>query len=116
MRKHFWLTNMTDRIVSLPDLCVSINPYKSINLLDKKHYKYTLDQLEKSLESGSIFKKRGKVSLRKVPPYIEKKQILITENPVLPSKERSIVPSNDVQYEELNVSDEDFANENSNLI
>ena len=116
MREHFWLTNMTNRIISLPDLCVSIKPYSSVNLLDKKHYKYSVEELEKSLESGSIYKKRDKIALRKIPPQTEKKQILITENPSFPLKERSIVPSNEVQYEELNVSDEDFANENSELI
>lgn len=102
----FWITNISKYNVSIYDLNLTIKAFSSVNLLDNKHYSYTLEQLEKSLLSGSLFKKRDKLTKRKSAPILrlEKKEII--EDAVLPDRKRSIFENKDSKYEELNVFDE----------
>lgn len=109
----FWLTNFSGMNVSLTDLNLTVKAYSSVNLLDKKHYQYTLEQLEKSAESGSIFKKKGKLIVRKIAPEVLKANIPLTRETFIPTRERSTLAIKEEHYEELNVSDEDFAKENA---
>lgn len=107
---QFWVTNISNRDVSLSDLGLSIPAFKTVNLLDKRHYNFSLEELELSEKSGSIFRKKSKIKKRKVPPTIEKKQILEVDfNAVVPSRRRSIVKIEEVYYEELDISDDAFA-------
>jgi len=100
--------------VSLYDLNLTIRAFTSINLLNG-HYNLTLEQLNKSVESGSIFKKRNKIVKRSVPPTLIKFNVVdITENNI-PKKARSVLEIKQEKYEELSMSDEDFANENADL-
>ena len=112
----FWVTNTCNRNVVLSDLNLTIRAYSSVNLLDSKHYYYTLEQLEKSAASGSLFRKRRIISVRKVEPEIIKNKKNINNENYLSSRQRSILDIKEENYEELNVSDEDFAKENSDLI
>lgn len=108
MRKHFWITNISNRNITLPDLNVTIKAYSSINLLDKKHYSYTIDELENSLTKGSIFKKRKIIFLRKNPPEMIKANIPLSSETYIPSRERSVISIKETKYEELSMSDEEF--------
>jgi hypothetical protein len=110
---HFWVTNTSNHDVSLGDLYLTIKSYKSVNLLDSKHYHYSWEQIYKSFSSGSIFKKRNKIVARKNPPYIAKKTLVLDRNSVLPSREKSIFEIKQENYEELSLSDEQFAAENA---
>lgn len=112
----FWLTNFSNRNISLADLNLTIKAYGSINLLDKKHYKYTLEELKKSEESGSIFKKRDKLTIRKVAPTIIVPNLPLLSETFIQSRERSIFIIKEDNYEELNVSDEEFAKDNADII
>jgi hypothetical protein len=113
----FWLTNISDRNVSLSDLNLTINAFTSVNLLDKKHYKYTLEQLEKSVKEGSVFKKRNKIVKRNLAPEQTKKyNISINKEEVIPSRERSLFTIKETNYDELNVSDEQFAKDNIEIV
>ena len=116
----FWVTNISDRNVSLSDLALTINSFTTVNLLDSKHYQYTQEQLEKSATSGSLFKKRNKIVVRKVAPFItqnndpnSKKFIPCTRDASIPDRARSVLILKEEQYEELNTSDEEFAKENA---
>lgn len=109
----FWLTNISKRNVSLADLNLTIKSFSSVNLLDKRHYAYTLEQLEKSVSSGSVFKKRDKIVVRILAPEVTKKNMIIDRDTSIPSRERSIYSIKQENYEELNVSDEDFAKDNA---
>lgn len=118
----FWLTNISNRNVSLADLNLTIKAFSSINLMDNRHYSYTIEQLKKSAESGSIYKKRDKVVVRKVPPEISKKTfIIINRDASIPNKARSLYSIKEERYEELEViedqkkSDEKFAAENADI-
>jgi len=91
--------------------------------MDTKHYKYTLEQLRKSAESGSLFLKKDKIFVRKDrPDVVESKYIDImavdmapplNRETTIPSRERSVLAIKEEKYEELNISDEEFANENA---
>lgn len=112
--ESFWITNISKRIVSLADLALSIQPMSSMNLLDKKHHYLTKEQLIKSATSGSLFAKRDKVVVRRVPPGVKKKDLIpFQENAVFPTHQRSVVEVENVKYEELSLTDDDFAKENA---
>lgn len=113
--KEFWVTNLSNRDVSLADLNLTIRAFTSVNLLGRRYY-YTLEQLEKSVASGSIFKKRDKIVKRLVPPQFIKMNVVDMSDANMPSRERSILDVKEEKYEELMVSDEDFAKENADLV
>ncbi len=112
----FWVTNISPMNVSLADLALTIKAYSSVNLLDMRHYQYTQEQLQKSFESGSIFKKRDKIVVRKIAPEILKANVPLTRETFIPTRERSTLVIKEENYEELNVSDEDFAKENADIV
>ena len=111
----FWLTNISNRNVSLTDLNLTIKAYSSINLLDKKHYQYTSEQLENSSRSGSIFKKSNKLAVRKVAPKVIQPNMPFDMETYIPSRERSLYNIKEEKYEELTLSDEDFAKESADI-
>lgn len=121
---YFWVTNMSPRNVTLADLALNIKAYSTVNLLDQRHYKYTLEQLLKSQASGSLFKKRDRVVVRDIPPPDpdKKSKIPFIESAVLPTRQRSLYKIEDQEYEELMVTEEDqkkqdeiYAKENADL-
>jgi len=108
----FWVTNISNRNVSLADLNLTIKAFSSVNLLDSKHYYYTIEQLEKSKLEGSIFNKRNKIKVREVAPEIIKMNIPFNSETFIPTRERSVLEIKHINYEELDMSDVDFAEEN----
>jgi hypothetical protein len=114
-KQDFWVTNISDRNVSLADLNLTIKAYTSVNLLDSKHYYYTLEQVIKSVQIGSISKKQDKIVVRKNAPEIVKNSIQFDMNSVIPSRERSVLNIKEERYEELNISDEQFAEESAEI-
>jgi hypothetical protein len=113
MKQVFWITNISNRNVSLTDLALTIKALSSVNLLDNKHYNYSLEQLQKSASSGSLSKKRDKLVVRQLAPTIIKKNIIFDRESMIPTRERSLYSIKEEHYEELAVSDEDFAKENA---
>jgi len=110
----FWITNISKRVVSLGDLALHIQPMTSMNLLDKRHHYYTEEQLIKSATSGSLFAKSDKVVVRQVPPGVKKKDVIpFQEDAIFPTHQRSSVEVENIKYEELNLSDDDFAKDNA---
>jgi hypothetical protein len=119
----FWITNMSPMNVTLADLALNIKAFSTVNLLDKKHYGYTLEQLMKSKESGSLFKKRDKIAVRDVPPpRPDKEKMPFAQSSFFPDRARSLYIIDETEYEELQVSEEDqkkqdelYAMENADL-
>lgn len=114
-KKHeFWVVNISDRNVCLGDLAITIPAHTSMNLLGKKA-QHTLEQLEASAASGSIFAKSNKIRVRNVPPQIiVKPGIQLGRDPRLGQK-RSLVEIVETRYEELDFSDEQFVAELAGL-
>lgn len=99
---EFWVTNGSPRNVTLADLALNIKAFTTVNLLDKRHYKYTLEQLNKSKESGSIYTKRAFIKVRDVPPPApEKRKIPFVESAVIPTRQRSTYKIDDTEYNEI---------------
>lgn len=121
--RAFWVSNMSPRNVTLADLALNIKAFSTVNLLDTRHYKYTIEQLLKSKESGSLFNKRDKISVRDVPPPDpEKNKVPIVYGSIIPDRTRSLFNIKEEDYEELKVSEEDqkkqdeiYAQENADL-
>jgi hypothetical protein len=115
MSQEFWITNISNRNVSLADLNLTVNAYCSINLLDKKHYYYTAEQIEKSVNNGSIFRKRDKIIIRKFAPTFTKANLPYIKEAYIPSRGKSVLNIKEEKYEELNISDEQFAENSTDL-
>src|SRR3990167_9030865 len=112
----FWLTNVSRKNVCLSDLAITIPAKRSMNLLDPKHFTYTLEQLEQSAASGSIFIKRDKIKVRNVAPDVVVKPGIYVLNESRGTKPRSLLQIVEKRYEELNVSDEKFDEEFAAII
>lgn len=104
--------------VCLRDLNLTVKAQSHANLLDEKHYNYTLEQLQKSAESGSIFRKSDKIKVRKIPPeYVQDRVRMVREsldkakNPLF-----SRVVINETHIEELLETEDELANDIANLI
>jgi hypothetical protein len=114
--EQFWVTNISNMDVSLADLALSIPARKTVNLLDRRHYSFTIEQLEISHASGSLFAKNKKIKKRKIPPVTETRQMVEVDfNAVVPSRRRSIVKIEHIQYDELELSDDLFAEQTADL-
>lgn len=116
IEESFWITNKSNMGVSLADLSLTVQPYTSINLLDKKHYYYNKEQLEKSATSGSIYKKRDKIKVRQVAPEINKPHYILTAQSMIQTKKRSVLEVKYEQYEELIIKDEVLAEEHADMV
>lgn len=117
---YFWVTNMCNRNVSLADLNLTIPAYRSVNLLDKKHYSYNLEQLKKSQQKGSLFAKRNIISVRQIAPLIVKSEMPFLKESYMPTREKSVLEIKEEHYEELEATEtdqkkkeEEFAKENA---
>src|SRR6185437_12032943 len=100
--KSFWITNISKRNVSLGDLNLTVPAFSSINLLDKRHYHLTEEQLLNSAKSGSLYVKRSMVVVRKVPPYDDrfKKHVQLSVD-LMPRRDKSVFELKTEKFEEL---------------
>jgi hypothetical protein len=106
--RTFWVTNISDRNVTVSDLYISIPAGSSVNLLDQKHYSFTEGQLLSSQQSGSLFRKQHLLAVRKFPPQmVPLVQIKIDPNAVIPTRTISTYEIKQQYYEELDIKDED---------
>jgi hypothetical protein len=119
---EFWVTNICKRNVCLRDLRITIPARRSWNLLDKRHFHFTEEELIKSAESGSIFKKQHIIKVRKVAPEVPVKPgIYICEAPLFVKKlsqQALVVLEPEPVYEDLELNfekEEEFADEISDI-
>lgn len=132
---EFWITNISKRDITLHDLGITIRARTSINLLNKRHYNLTPEQLEKSEKEGSLFQKNKFIIKRINPPTLNsltfkvavdhdaidffnatKNPNLVDHNAVIPSRARSVYEIKQENYEELIVSDEQFAEDYADTV
>jgi len=110
----FWITNITKKAHHLPDIGVLIYPMRSWNLLDRRHYQLTREQLEKSQASGSLFSKKNAVVVRQMAPNPDAPlYIPFKKDAIYPSKQRSSLELENIKYEELDVPDDVYAADNA---
>ena len=88
----------------MSDLRLTIRKGESRNLLDSRHYSYSLEAVQKSAESGSIHAKSNVIKVREVRPQpVMKSGIYVAKygrlSPGLRHKVEIVIP----MYEELDV-------------
>lgn len=112
--EEFWITNISRKAVHLADIGVIIYPMRSINLLDSKHYNITKEQLDNSRVKGSLFARSNMVVVRAVAPEAAAKKYLpFKDDAIFPTKQRSAVEIENIKYEELDLPDDTYAEENA---
>jgi hypothetical protein len=97
--------------ISLADLRLTLRSGRSVNLLDKDHYSYTLEQLQESAKSGSIHKKSYAVKIREVAPRPKTHRVDIQNKRAVLKPARNKVEVEKKYYEELDFDDERAAEE-----
>jgi hypothetical protein len=96
--KELWATNLTNTDINLNDLQIHIPSFKSVNLLRKRGI--TLQQIEKSILSGSLSKKHNSIFLNTNRPIKSLPPIEISKSkPEI--KEKTMVSITEDIYEEL---------------
>ncbi len=106
-RQEFWVTNFSLRNVTLADLAINIKTFSTVNLLDKRHYHLTIEQLTASMTSGSLFKKRNKLIIRQsAPPPVIPDKIPMLMQTVIPSRGTSVLEIEHKEYDELKIANE----------
>ena len=114
-KKEFWVMNISNRNVCIGDLSICMAPKQIINLLDTKGYSFTEEQLDKSQKSGSLFKKRDKIKkLNEKPKFNTKTTKKKSQIPMMRRRKLSS-KVDEPKYDELLFSDEEFADEMSNI-
>lgn len=107
IKESFWVTNISKMNVSLSDLNLTINAMSTVNLLDSNHYFYSKEQLENSALSGSIFKKRDRLVVRKTPPVKTiKKTMEVSKEPFYRKNRSAVEFVEETKFEELNIADD----------
>lgn len=116
LKQEFWVMNITKKDIALSDLGVIIRAKTTVNLLDHKHYNCTVEQLQKSLENGSLYQKKGSIFKRNTPPILNSDiKIVVDRSAVIPTRARSVYELKQEHYEELSLSDEEFAEQNADV-
>lgn len=124
--EELWITNISRiKDVNISDLCITIKSGKSINLLGttihgRLKYNITKEQIEKSINTGSIYTRRDIIRIRKVPPVIFNIKIDIANTTSLQSSRfaRKRAEIEVPNYPDLDVeesSQEEFAAENADF-
>jgi len=123
-KKHeYWVTNIASKTdVMLADLRLTVRARESRNLLDSRHYSYTIEQLKESAENGSIKAKSKFIKVRDLPPrYAVPTGIFVSKHGRLVPQVRNKVEITDIKYEELDGMgdkqiEEKFAAEDADII
>lgn len=109
---ELWITNISrNHDVSLSDLRLTVRRGQSINLFNKRHFHYTEEQIRKSIESGSIYKKSNFIKIREIPPVIINMRIDIADHRLGIIPLRKFVSLEKVEYEDLDFQDENLSKE-----
>lgn len=115
--KEFWITNKSNSNVTLADLAFTIPAYKSYNLLDSKHFHLTWKQIYDSAVKGSIRKKSHKVAIRNIAPT--NKRVVtkhVSDASASPNRSKSIFEIKEEKFEELELTDEEFAEQHADSL
>jgi hypothetical protein len=128
-KEELWITNINRfQDIAISDLNLTVRRGRSINLLAKKKngislYNLTRKQIDKSVNSGDIFKKSNNIKIRVIAPEVFVKP-MVEVAPVLDmSSTRSVRKPQEiekVEFPDLDIEDEAgfaeaFAAENADM-
>lgn len=107
MMKEIWITNFTKKDILIEDLGVKIPKMSIVNL-----FKYNLleENILKSIQSGSIFKKSQYIRIRQTAPEFRKERKLVSDQPSI-RLQKSGFTQEKKEYDELRIDDELFSSQ-----
>ena len=117
-KEELWVTNVNRfQDITLGDLAITIPRGRSINLLAKKKngislYNVTRKQIDKSFESGSLFKKSLHIKKRNLAPEIEYPKVIEVAPVLDTSVTRTVRKAAEVEkleFPDLDVDDDSVA-------
>jgi hypothetical protein len=112
-KPSFFVINVSNRNVCLSDLALTIPAGRCYDLLND-NFSFTIEQLKASLKDGSLYRKRDKIKIGKGRPEVaEVGRIQMSEYPII-TRNRSAIKIEEPVFEDLMLSDEDYANEMAN--
>ncbi|MFZ4795949.1 MAG: hypothetical protein ACOYMA_00550 [Bacteroidia bacterium] len=117
---HCWLTNKTNRKIVVGDLRVTLQPYAILDILDYKHSVLTVNQVENSINVGSISKiiKLNKILIRKSEPKEKATNTTIEVSKTsIQTRNRTSIKSQEKVFKELelNLDEDDIADKNADM-
>lgn len=113
--KSIWITNISNKDIHISDLGLVIKSYSSIKLLNNSRLPLAEEQILKSINSGVISKKKELIIGNNTPNQIVVQKKEISTN-TIPDRSRSLKEIKEEKYEELNLSDEEYINQISEII
>lgn len=101
---HCWVTNLTKRDIGIGDLGVEVKSMTTVDLLSPGHSYLTVSRIKKSMESGSLKRRKDQKSLiiRFSKPELIERKIEVSKV-TFPGKYRSSVKFEEKVYKELEV-------------
>lgn len=104
-----WLTNISNKDIYLPDLGIKVCSMTSINILSNKPL-YSVQDIEDSINKGSIAKNKNKIFVRfSKPEKLKPSRADDTiSNQHIPDRARSTEKIVEQVYEELQITDDIF--------
>lgn len=107
MMKEIWITNFTKKDILIEDLGVKIPKMSIVNLL---RYNLLEENILKSIQSGSIFKKSKYIRVRHTGPEFKKERKLVSDQPSI-RLQKSGFTQEKKEYDELRIDDELFSSQ-----
>lgn len=116
MSKSLYIKNISKQDIHLSDLGIIIKSFKTINLYNIHRFHFTEEQINNSIKSGSIFKRKNKIIFIENLESITKSNTYIktSKDNLLYDKNRSLIERKKIKIDDLD-DDLDFAIENSDL-
>src|SRR5690606_8325294 len=114
LTRELWITNINyKKDIKIDDLGLVIPSGQSKNLLSNNCKDITIEQIEKSLENGSLFKKSNYLKVRQVAPVVPGPTIKASTDYRIVSPTRFPGLRTNITIEEREYEDLDFEDSNS---
>lgn len=111
-KSAFYAINVSDKNVCLSDLALTIPARRCYNLLDQKHFSYTIEELKASMESGSLQRKKHLIKIGKgKPQVVEPLKRVLSEYPMVVRSRSAVIVEEekyDELYDDVMISDEKY--------
>ena len=107
MMKEIWITNFTKKDILIEDLGVKIPKMSIVNLF---RYNLLEENILKSIQSGSIFKKSKYIRVRHTAPEFRKERKLVSDQPSIRLQKAGFTQEKK-EYDELRIDDELFSSQ-----
>jgi len=114
---HCWVINRTKSKIIISDLGWTLQPNSTTDLLDCKHSRLSVSQVEKSFENGSLKEYYDKkiIGIRQVKPIPIMNRTIDIAKISYPTKNKTNIKLEEKHFKELeiDINEDDFALQNA---